>query len=97
MKKIFSSLSIVFAVLLVFSVFLSNPAIAEPVSVNIVGEINDEYQIVAKDGIIYEIADTELGHDLLKHIGAVVEVTGDVEEEDGVKVLDVKSFEVKEE
>jgi hypothetical protein len=97
MKKNFCRFSIVFAVLLVFSVFLSNPAIAEPVSVNIVGEINDEYQIVAKDGTIYEVADTELGNELLKHVGAVVAVTGDVEEEDGVKVLDVKSFETKEE
>ena len=97
MKKIFFRLSIVFVVLFVFSVFLSNRAIAEPVSVNIVGEINDEYQIVAKDGTIYEIADTELGNEVLKHIGEVVEVTGDVEEDDGVKVLDVKSFQTKEE
>ena len=75
--------------------FLSSPVIAEPTSVTIVGEVNDEYQIVAKDGMIYEIADTELGNEILKHIGEVVEVTGDVEEEDGVKVLDVKSFESK--
>ena len=95
MKKIFSRFSIAFVVLLAFLVFLSSPVIAEPTSVTIVGEVNDEYQIVAKDGTIYEIADTELGHDLLKHIGAVVEVTGDVEDEDGVKVLDVKSFETK--
>jgi hypothetical protein len=97
MKKIFSRFSIVFVVLLAFSVFLSNPVIAEPTSVTIVGEVNDQYQIVAKDGAIYEIADTELGNELLKHIGEVAEVTGDVEEEDGVKVLDVKSFEIKEE
>jgi hypothetical protein len=97
MKKIFFRLSIVFVVLFVFSVFLSNPVIAEPTSVTIVGEVNDQYQIVAKDGTIYEIADTELGNEVLKHIGEVVEVTGDVEEDDGVKVLDVKSFQTKEE
>jgi len=62
-----------------------------------VGEVNDQYQIVAQDGIIYEIADTELGNEVLKLTGAVVEVTGDVKEEDGVKVLDVKSFKAKEE
>jgi hypothetical protein len=95
MKKIFFRLSIVFVVLFVFSVFLSNPVIAEPTSVTIVGEVNDQYQIVAKDGTIYEIADTELGNEVLKHIGEVVEVTGDVEEDDGVKVLDVKSFQTK--
>ena len=97
MKKFFFRFSIVFVVLLAFSVFLSNPVIAEPTSVTIVGEVNDQYQIVAKDGTIYEIADTELGNEVLKHIGEVVEVKGDVEEDDGVKVLDVKSFQTKEE
>ena len=95
MRKYFSRFSIVFVVLLAFSVFLSSPVIAEPSSVTIVGEVNDQYQIVAKGGTIYEIADTELGNELLKHIAEVVEVTGDVEEEDGVKILDVKSFEIK--
>jgi hypothetical protein len=97
MKKIFSSFSIVFVMLIAFSVFFSSPVIAEPTSVTIVGEVNDQYQIVAKDGTIYEIADTELGNEVLKHIGEVVEVTGDVEEDDGDKVLDVKSFQTKEE
>jgi nitroimidazol reductase NimA-like FMN-containing flavoprotein (pyridoxamine 5'-phosphate oxidase superfamily) len=97
MKNIFSRFSIVFVVLLVFSVFLSNPVIAESTSVTIVGEVNDQYQIVTDDGTIYEIADTELGNELLQHIGEVVEVKGDVEEEDDVKVLDVKSFGTKEE
>jgi hypothetical protein len=97
MKKNFPRFSIVFVVLFAFSVFLSSPVIAEPTSVTIVGEVNDQYQVVAKDGTIYEIADTELGNELLKHIGEVVEVTGDVEVDDGVKVLDVKSFQTKEE
>jgi len=97
MKKFFSRFSIVFVVLLAFSVFLSSPVIAEPTTVTIVGEVNDQYQIVTKDGTIYEIADTELGDEVLKFVGEVVEVTGDVKEEDGVKVLDVKSFETMEE
>jgi len=97
MKKNFPRFSIVFVVLFAFSVFFSIPVIAEATSITIVGEVNDQYQIVAKDGTVYEIADTELGNELLKHIGEVAEVTGDVEEEDGVKVLDVKSFEIKEE
>jgi len=98
MKKISSRFSIAIAVLLAFSVFFSSPVIAaEPTTVTIVGEVNDQYQIVARDGTIYEIADTELGNEVLKHIGEVVEVTGDVEEEDGDKVLEVKSFETKEE
>jgi hypothetical protein len=97
MKKKFSRFSIVILVLLAVSMFLSSPVIAEPTTVTIVGEVNDQYQIVAKDGTIYEIADTETGDELLKLIGSVVEVTGQVEEEDGVKVIDVKSFKAKEE
>ena len=83
--------------LLALSVFLTSPVIAEPTTVTIVGDVNEQYQIVTKDGTIYEIADTELGEEVLKFIGAVVEVTGDIIEEDGVKVLDVISFNVKEE
>ena len=97
MKNIFARFSIVFVVLLAFSVFLSNPVIAESTSVTIVGEVNDQYQIVTDDGTIYEIADTELGNELLQHIGEVAEVKGDSEEEDDVKVFDVKSFDIKEE
>ena len=54
--------------------------------------------IVTKDNTIYEVADTEMGDEVLKHIGSVVKVTGKIiGEEDGVKVLDVKSFKVREE
>jgi hypothetical protein len=73
------------------------PVIAAPTTVTIVGEVNDQYQILFKDGTIYEIADTEKGDEVLQFIGSVVEVTGLVEEEDGVKVLDVKSFKAKDE
>lgn len=97
MKQFFSRCSIVVMVLLAFSVFLPSPVIAEPTTVTIVGEVNDQYQIVAKDGTIYEIADTEMGDEVLKFIGSVVEVTGNVMEEDGVKVIDVKSFKPREE
>ena len=95
MKKFISRFSIVFVVLLAFSVFFSSPVIAEPTTVTIVGEVNDEYQIVAQGGTIYEIANTKLGNEVLKYIAAVVEVTGNVKEEDGVKVLYVKYFKVK--
>ncbi|MGD9234151.1 MAG: hypothetical protein PVH67_09845 [Desulfobacterales bacterium] len=53
------------------SVFLSGPKIFEPTTETIVGEVNEQYQIVTKDGTIYEIADTELGEEVLKFIGAV--------------------------
>lgn len=61
----------------------------------ITGEVNDSYQVVADDGLIYEVADTEKGNELvLNHIGEKVKVTGEVEEEDDVKILTVAAFEV---
>jgi hypothetical protein len=68
---LFSKFLIVFGVLLPLSVFLSGPKIFEPTTETIVGEVNEQYQIVTKDGTIYEIADTELGEEVLKFIGAV--------------------------
>lgn len=98
MKKIFYRVSIVFVVLLVFTAFLSSPIMAGTTTVTIVGEVNDQYQIVTKDGTIYEIADTELGDEVLKLIGSVVEVSGDViEEANDVKVIDIKFFKAKDE
>lgn len=97
MKKIFIRFSIIFAMMLVCSVLLSSPAMSDPSTVTIVGEVNDQYQIIAQDGTIYEIADTDMGNELSRLIGAVVEVAGDVREEDGVKIIEVASFKPKQE
>lgn len=51
--------------------FLPGPVIAEPTTETIVGDVNEQYQIVTKDGTIYGIADTELDEEVLKFIGAV--------------------------
>ena len=98
MKKNSSRFLVAIAMLLAFSVFFSSPVIAEPTNtVTIVGEVNDQYQIVAKDGTIYEIADTETGDQVLQFVGSVLEITGEVIEEDGIKFIDVKSFKAVEE
>jgi hypothetical protein len=96
MKNNFSRFSMVFAVLLAVLVFLPSTVAAEPTKVTVVGEVNDQYQIVDKNDNIYEIADTELGDEVIKNMGVVVEVTGELIVEDGVKIIDVKSFKVKE-
>jgi len=60
----------------------------------IVGQVNYFYQIMA-DGQIYEVANTSLGDDLvMNHIAEKVEVTGTVEEKEGMKVITVESFKV---
>jgi hypothetical protein len=74
------------------SLFQVEPVIANDVV--IVGEINEEFQIVA-DGIIYEVADNEQGNYLVSNlISAKVKVTGTVSELGGIKVITVSSFEV---
>jgi len=63
-------------------------------SVNIEGEVGDNYQIVANDGQVYEIADTTQGNDLAEHyLGEKVKVTGTVEKDGDVQVITVMSFE----
>jgi hypothetical protein len=62
--------------------------------VTITGEVNDSYQIVA-DGQIYEIADTVKGNELAEnHVNTRVKVTGTVEEQDDMKVITVKNYQI---
>jgi len=76
---------------LVFLLF-STHAFAD--EVNLVGKVNDAYQIVA-DGQIYEVNNNAAGDDLvLNYIRRKVKVTGTVKETNGVKIITVKSFEV---
>jgi hypothetical protein len=97
MKKFFSRFSIGLVMLCSILLVISAPVMSESKQVTIIGEINDAYQIVARDGNIYEIGDTEIGNELLTFIGSVAEVTGTVEEEDDVKVIYVAAYKILEE
>lgn len=62
--------------------------------VSIIGEVNDNYQIVS-NGQIYEIADTPEGNELAEnHISAKVKVTGNVEERDEMKIITVSGYQL---
>lgn len=62
--------------------------------ITLVGEVNDNYQLVA-DGQIYEIADTPVGNELAENfISSKVKVTGTVEEKNEMKTLTVEKYEV---
>jgi len=52
------------------------------------------YQLVAADGQIYEIAVNDVGDRLVEFVDTRVRVTGFVENEDGLKVFTVSSYEV---
>jgi len=94
MQKITSRLPIIFALLLIFLLMFSAAAAASKdlQKVTIIGEVNDESQIVVRDGTVYEIAFTEKGNEVAGLIGAVVEVTGVVVEEGGLKILHIESY-----
>ena len=77
-----------------FILICSNPVFAGEITIT--GMINDTYQIVSDNGTVYEVADTDMGNDLLNHVGKTVKVIGNVVEEDGVKVIDVKSYDILE-
>lgn len=63
-------------------------------TVTIVGTVNEDYQIVADDGQIYEVADTEKGEEVIDLVGKKVKATGTAEESDGKKVITITSYEV---
>ena len=62
--------------------------------VEIVGEVNSNYQLNA-NGQVYEIADTEAGNELAEnYVNAKVKVVGTLEEVDDMHVITVISYEV---
>lgn len=78
--------------ILSFAPGFSSPVYADQVT--IVGTVNESYQIVTQDGAVYEVADTDMGNDLLNHVGEKVEATGMISEEDGTKIIKVTGFRV---
>jgi len=60
----------------------------------ITGTINDNQQLVDKDGQAFSISDNEQGKELLTHAGEKVEVKGTVMESEGTKKIDVSSYKV---
>ena len=58
------------------------------------GTINGTNQLVDKDGQIFNVVDTEAGHELLIHIGQKVQVKGTVLENEGKKEISVSAYEI---
>lgn len=84
-----------FMAFLMVSMFLSTNVLAEEITIK--GEVNDNYQIVAEDGQIYEVADTDKGNEVVsQHISKIVKISGTIEEgDDGKKIITVISYEVQ--
>lgn len=77
---------------LLFCLSIAIPAMAGDVTV--IGEVNENYQLVA-NGQVYEIADTPKGNEMAENfISSKVKVTGTLEEKNEMKTITVISFEV---
>jgi hypothetical protein len=87
----------VIVTLLVLTLIFSASALAYEVI--FVGQVNNNEQIVATDGTVYEVADNDMGNKLLRHVGKTVEVTGTVETVPGSKdeIIFVISFTILDE
>ena len=60
----------------------------------ITGTINNASQIVAKDGQIFNVADTQEAKELLSHVGMKVQVKGTVLKNEGKKQISVSAYEI---
>ena len=90
-KKILVNLVVISSVL---GIFIS-PALADKVT--LIGEVNDNQEVVA-DGQVYAVGESAAGDDLvLNYISQKVKVTGRVHENEDGKIIIVEFFEVVDE
>ena len=61
-------------------------------TVKITGIVNDDGLLVEDNGQIYEIADDEVGAQAMEYSGEKIAVEGMVEEEEGSRIIVIKSF-----
>lgn len=96
MKPKFTTMTLMVHFMAAAFILGSVPAAAEEIT--IVGEVNDNNQIVVggvAGGKIYEVDDTPQGNDLVaNYISQKVKVTGSVRLVDGMPVLAVRNFEM---
>ncbi|MBN2569109.1 MAG: hypothetical protein JXB42_06730 [Deltaproteobacteria bacterium] len=63
-------------------------------AVKITGTINEIDQLIAEDGVIYEIDITDAGNALVEEAGKKVEATGFLEDLAGVKSISISSYRI---
>ena len=85
------SLAVVMIMLVTIGL-LASPVMATRIT--IIGEVNDNHQIVAENKI-YDVDDNAAGDDLvLNYIAQKVKVVGQLRESEESKIITVESFEV---
>jgi hypothetical protein len=58
----------------------------------IVGTVNDDNQIVDNAGFVYEVADNEMGEEVMEHVGKKLQVKGTVMEDEDGKSISITSY-----
>ena len=58
----------------------------------IMGTVNADNQIVAADGTVFEVADTDAGADVAELVGHMVRVTGTIEEVEKTKIITITDY-----
>jgi hypothetical protein len=94
MYKITKRLLSIFLVVLLAMV--STAALATE-DVTVTGTVNESYQIVDDGGVVYDVAESEKGNEVVALIGKKVEVIGTVVDNDGTREITIASFKVIEE
>ena len=72
------------------AVYADESPAKEPVTLS--GTVNDNFQIVATDGTVYEVDTNDLGNKLVEEVGKKVEVNGIVEIVDDIVTITVLSY-----
>jgi uncharacterized protein (DUF2249 family) len=60
----------------------------------ITGRVNDNYQIIADDGNVYEVEGNAKGDEVVDLVGKRVRATGAVEDSEDMKIITISSYEV---
>jgi hypothetical protein len=95
MKKQFKKISGYFIMIFIALWIFTFPALAD--NVTLIGEVNDNQEIVAEDQI-YTVGDSAVGDDLVRnYISQRVKVVGRMVEGEEGKIIIVEFFEVVEE
>jgi hypothetical protein len=65
--------------------------------VTIVGTLNEDNQIVDDAGAVYDVAENDMGEEVMEHVGKKLQVKGTVMEEEDAKMITITSYTVLEE
>lgn len=84
------------ALIVSFVFMVAGPALSGG-DVTIVGTLNDDNQIVDNAGVVYEVAENDMGEEVMEHVGKKMEIKGTVMEEEDSKMITITSYTVLEE